>query len=141
MALTCYLHFKRLFDFLYHIFFLSHLLEGRKEWVIKTLARSWGTSELPYEYFLYNTGVITSFLWLFFRSFAMKSTYVMTTVFSKVKGVRSDLNHLLSKNAWQPMRSIDSLLTVSHTLICMTISIFLTEGRTVGSYKNYLMSK
>lgn len=71
----------------------------------------------------------------------MKSTYVMTTMFSKDKGVRSDLNHLLSKNAWQPMRSIDSLLTVSHTLICMTISIFLTEGRTVGSYKNYLMSK
>lgn len=70
----------------------------------------------------------------------MKSTYVMTTMFSKVKGVRSDLNHLLSKNAWQPMWSIDSLLTVSHTLICMTISIFLTEG-TVGSYKNYLRSK
>lgn len=93
-----------------------------------------------------NTSCITLALLLlfcgfFFRSFAMKSTYVMTTMFSKDKGVRSDLNHLLSKNAWQPMRSIDSLLTVSHTLICMTISIFLTEGRTVGSYKNYLMSK
>lgn len=98
---TNYFLFKSLLYFLYGVSFLSQFLLTRNEREIKSLVWFWETSALSCECFLYNVGNTISFLWLFFffRSFAMKSTCVMTIVFSKVKGMRSDLNHLLSKNA------------------------------------------